>query len=340
MTGRPPVHLVKGDDPVLVGEAARRVVDELVGDADRSLVVDDLDEDRYLVGDEHLVAPLVDAALTLPFLTDRRVVVGRHLARFSTAEAVAPLVEYLADPMPTTDLVLVWDKGPRFTGRAALPRSLADAVKRAGGVVVATDVPTGGKGRDAWLKDHLAAAPVSLDAPARQLLVERLGEDLNRLGSILSVLEGAYGAGARIGVEELQPFLGEAGGVPPWDLTDAIDRGDLGGAIDMVQRMLGGGDRHALQVMATLHGHVGALLALDGSGVRTKAEAAAHLGIRSEFRAGKLLQQARLLGSDRIRQCLLLLAQADLDLRGASEWPDELVLEVLVARLARTCATR
>jgi DNA polymerase-3 subunit delta len=240
--------------------------------------------------------------------------------------------------MPTTDLVLVWDKGPRFTGRSSLPRSLTDAVKGAGGVVVATDVPTGGRGRDEWVKDHLSSAPVSLDGPARQLLVERLGEDLNRLGSILSVLEGAYGAGA--GVEELRPFLGEAGGVPPWDLTDAIDRGDLGGAIDMVQRMLVGGDRHALQIMATLHGHVGALLALDGSGVRTKGEAATHLGIRSEFRAGKLLQQARLLGSERIRRCLLLLADADLDLRGRSEWPDQLVLEVLVARMARVCATR
>jgi len=29
-----------------------------------------------------------------------------------------------------------------------------------------------------------------------------------------------------------------------------------------------------------------------------------------------------------------LVAQADLDLRGVKDWPDELVLEVLVARLA------
>ncbi|HSL59700.1 MAG TPA: hypothetical protein VK866_17765 [Acidimicrobiales bacterium] len=339
MTARPPVHLVRGDDAVLVGEAARRIIDELVGDDDRSLVVDDLEDDRYQVGDEHLVAPLVDAALTPPFLTARRVVVGRHLARFGTAESVAPLIAYLAEPLDTTDLVLVWDKGPRFTGRSALPKALLDAVKRAGGVVVATDVP-GGKGRDMWLKDHLATASVHLDNRARTALVDQLGEDLNRLGAILSVLEGAYGAGARIGLAELAPFLGEAGGVPPWDLTDAIDRGDIGGSIDMVQRMLGGGDRHALQIMATLHGHVAALLALDGSGVRTKVEAAAHLGIKSEFRAGKLLAQTRVLGSDRIRDQVLLLAQADLDLRGASEWPDELILEVLVARLARTAAAR
>ena len=39
----PPVHLVKGDDPVLVGDAVRELVDGAVGDADRALMVDELD---------------------------------------------------------------------------------------------------------------------------------------------------------------------------------------------------------------------------------------------------------------------------------------------------------
>jgi hypothetical protein len=35
------VFLVDGDDPTLVGEAVRALVDEQVGDADRALVVED-----------------------------------------------------------------------------------------------------------------------------------------------------------------------------------------------------------------------------------------------------------------------------------------------------------
>jgi DNA polymerase III subunit delta len=34
-----------------------------------------------------------------------------------------------------------------------------------------------------------------------------------------------------------------------------------------------------------------------------------------------------------------LLSEADVDLKGAKAWPDELVLEVLVARLARLSRT-
>jgi DNA polymerase III delta subunit len=53
------------------------------------------------------------------------------------------------------------------------------------------------------------------------------------------------------------------------------------------------------------------------------------------FRAGKLLAQARRLGADGVARAVLLLADADLSLRGMTAWPDELILEVLVARLAR-----
>lgn len=335
----PSVHLVKGDDAVLVADEIRRIVDELVGDGDRALMVDDIDEERYLAGDGAHISPLVDAAQTPPFLTERRVVVGRHLARFTTAESVAPLVAYLADPLPSTSLVLVWDKGPKYTGRSAVPKSLADALKAAGATTVSTDVPANAKGRDAWLKEHLQGAGVHLDAKAQKVLSERLGEDLNRVGAILEVLESTYGPGAKVGVAELEPFLGEAGGVPPWELTDAIAAGDIATALDRLHRMTGGGDRHALQIMATLHRHVAGLMKLDGASVRSRDEAAKLLGM-APFPAEKLMRLARSLGSDRIRQQVLLLAEADLDLRGAKEWPDEMVLDVLVARLARLSSVR
>jgi DNA polymerase III subunit delta len=339
VTDQPTVHLVKGDDPILVGDEVRRIVTELVGGGDRSLMVEELDEARYLTDDGANISPLVDAAQTPPFLTERRIVVGRHLARFTTAESVAPLVAYLDDPLPTSSLVLVWDKGPKFTGRASVPKSLTEALKRAGAVTVTTDVPANAKGRDAWFKEHLATSSVHLDGKAQKHLSDRLGEDVSRLGAILEVLESTYGPGAKLTIADLEPFLGEAGGVPPWELTDAIATGDIATAIDRLHRMLGGGERHALQILATLHRHVAGLLALDGAQVRSREDAAALAGM-APFPAEKLQKLARRLGSDRIADQLLLVAEADLDLKGAKEWPDELVLEVLVARLARLSALR
>ena len=55
----------------------------------------------------------------------------------------------------------------------------------------------------------------------------------------------------------------------------------------------------------------------------------------STYPAKKALVQARRLGHERVARAVALLADADLALKGAIEWPGELVLEVLVARLSR-----
>jgi DNA polymerase-3 subunit delta len=77
------------------------------------------------------------------------------------------------------------------------------------------------------------------------------------------------------------------------------------------------------------------MLRLDGSGVTSPEEAAELLGLRSAYPAKKALAQCRRLGTARIARAINLLAQADLDLRGVTALPGELVLQVLVARLSR-----
>ena len=115
----------------------------------------------------------------------------------------------------------------------------------------------------------------------------------------------------------------------------AIDRGDRALALELLHRMIGQGERHPFQVLATLHSHLARILRLDGAAVTSEAQAAEVLGIKgSTFPARKALGQARKLGHERIVRMVDLLAQADLDLRGGKAWPDHLVLEVLVARLA------
>ncbi|MBV9412991.1 MAG: DNA polymerase III subunit delta [Acidimicrobiia bacterium] len=315
-----PVYLVRGDDPVLSGDAVRQLLADLVGDDDAAFAVEDLS------GDDYEMAAVVEAAQTPPFFGDRRVVVARSIGRFS-AQDVAPLVAYLADPLETTALVLVG-------GGGQIARGLLDAVKKSGHVVDA-GAPSGGKARQSWLTAQLKASPVDLDANATSVIAAHLGEDVGRLPSLLELLTAAHGEGAKIGEEEVLPFLGEAGGVAPWDLTDAIDRGDTAAALENLHRLLGSG-RHPLVILASLHNHYTRILRLEGSGAADEKAAAEMLGIKgSTFPARKALSQARRLGHDAVKRAIILLADADLALKGAIEWPDGLVLEVLVARLSR-----
>jgi DNA polymerase-3 subunit delta len=324
-----PVYLVRGEEPSLLADAVREVVDGALGAdgvpaADAGMAVEDI---PLVAGDDQRVAAVLDACLTPPFLTERRVVVVRQAGLLTTDEA-ARIADYLADPLDTTTLVLVG-------GGGAVPPKLVAEVKKVGEVIDA-GLPRTAKDRTSWVTERVGRASISLDRDALQRLAEHLGEDIARLNGIVGALTAAYGVGARVTVDDLEPFLGEAGGVAPWDLTDAIDKGDQATALVHLHRMMSAGDRHPLVVLSTLHRHFGQMLRLDGSDARTDTEAAALLGLKgSTFPARKALTQARRLGPDRIRRAIVLLAEADLDLRGAKAWPEHLVMEILVARLCQ-----
>jgi DNA polymerase-3 subunit delta len=320
------IHLVTGDDESIVRSKVLDLVGHLVGDGDRSLMVDEFDGDEYELG------VVVDAAQTMPFLTDQRVVVARSVGRFSTDE-LAPLLGYLANPLESTQLVLV-------AGGGRLAKKLTDAVTAAGGHVTDTNPPRKVGDRSAWVRAQAEEHGVRLDAHAAARIAEQLGEDLGRLDGIVAVVRSTFGEGVRIGASDVEPFLGEAGGVPPWDFTDAIDAGHTAAALTMMSRMMNGGDRHPLQVMAILHGHYSKLARLDGADVRGEADAAAAMGIKPGFPAKKALGNYKRLGGTNVRRAIDLLAAADLDLRGKTELDNELVMEVLVARLSRLAPSR
>lgn len=329
--------IVKGDDEVLRRDAVSDLIGALVGDGDRTLMVEELDASSY-VGDAGTdIAPVVDAVQTPPFLTDRRVVVARDAGLFSTKDLVAPLVAALENPLPSTTLVLVWERPPQPGARLGqVPKSLVDVFKAIDGVVIDTKVGRTRNERLRWITDEVKSSGLKIDKQGVEAISAHLGEDLDRLRATLSVLEASFGAGVPLGADDIVPYLGQRGEVAPWDLTDAIDRGDVPGALQQLQRMLSAGERHPLQVMATLTGHFMMMVRLDGAQVSGEKAAADVLGMRggATFRAGKALAQARKLGTKRLAEFVRLLAQADLDLRGTKAWPPELVIEVLVARLA------
>jgi DNA polymerase III subunit delta len=330
VTPAPPVVLLRGADEVVLRDAALHLVTELVGTADHSMVVEEVEVGATTDGADPLVA-LVDAAQTPPFLTDFRVVVGRVTERRGKADDVRPLLDYLADPLPTTRLVLEWRAGNP-------PKALLEAVAGCGGRV---DDTSPGRKLEGWVTEQLSQHHLKADVTARDRLVGWIGDEPGKLVGLLELLRSTFGDGARLSRDDIEPFLGDDGGVPPWELTDAIDRGDIGRAIELLHRMLGGGGRHPFQVLATLQGHYGRILRLDGAAVTGERDAADLLGMKgSTFPAKKALSTARRLGHERSVSAVALLAEADLDLRGGKAWPDGLVMEVLVARLARLAKLR
>ncbi len=314
-------HLFHGSDPVLLSSVVSDKVRELIGDGDRSLMLDEFVDD-YVMGS------VVESASTPPFFTERRVVVV-HQSETTTVDDVEALAAYIRDEAEFTDLVVVWHKGKVL-------KALSDAVKAAGGRTVDVMPPTRAADRRSWWEEQVAVAGLKLDAKAMGLLVEWLGEDVGRFDGVARTLASTYGTTV-ITADKLEPFLGERGDVKPWDLTDAIDGGNATKALMVARRMMTAGDRHPLQIMAQLHGHFARLAKLDGPSVNGVGDVEALTGAKG-FQAEKALKAYRNLGSSGLRRAFELLATADLDLRGRSGLENDVVMDVLVARLAKLVA--
>lgn len=328
------VHLVTGNDPVLRDDAASRLIAELLAGEDRTLAVEEHTVPGRGEGEEPsdgrggIIDAVVNAATSPPFMTERRVVVVRDIGNLRAGD-LAPLVAVLDDPLGTTELVLV-------AGGGKTPAELEKRA-RAGGDVTA---PPSERSADV-LAAALDAADLRLTAAAQDAVRAHVGEDAGLLPGLVETLAGAHGRDTHLDVDAVEPYLGEAGTIPVWDLTNAVERGDIPGALATVRRLLTVTSprqprpMHPLQVLGLLHGHYRRLLRLDDPGVRTNEDAAAALGARTNPRAaGFRLRQTRALGTEGLRRAFDLIAQADLDLKGARAIPENVVVELLVARLA------
>jgi DNA polymerase-3 subunit delta len=329
------VHLLRAADPALRAQALDQLVATLLGDDDRSFALEDHavpargDTDATSEGRAAVVAAVVNAASSPPFMTSRRVVVLRNVEDL-TADDAAPLVRYLDDPLETTALVIV-------PGGGKLTPSLAKALEAANAQAVGPGSERTGDVLDA----RLETAGLKLRPDAKRAVATRLGEDSGRVGAFVDLLASTFGPGAVLDLDDVAPYLGEAGAVPVYALANAVEAGDVAGALETLERMLTVTSprqpkpMHPLQVMGLLHNHYRRLARLDDPDVVDERTAVAALGGKVKpYPARKAWEQARALGSDGIREAFTRLHQADIDLKGARAIPEDVVMEVLVARLA------
>jgi len=338
---RPPVCLVKGDDPILRDREVDRLVSALLDGEDHSLALEDFtvpgrtraggDEVRSTEEEAVVETPVMRSVFTAlqspPLMTSRRVVVVRDVGNLVAQQASA-LVALVKSPLEGVHLVLV-------AGGGRTPAVLDKALKAAG----APTIEPASESTSDVLAAALRAGKLKLAGPAFQRVVEHLGGDAGRVPELVELLHSTYGERSTLDLEDVEPYLGEVGTVAWWDLANSIDRGDVAGALEVLHRLLSATSAkqpkvaHPLQVMATLVSHYQRLLRLDDPSIATKEQAAAAVG-GSPGAARHRLDASRRLGTTGLREAFDLLAGADLDLRGRTGAPEETVLEVLVVRLA------
>jgi len=164
----PPLALLHGPDEQLLDDALELLLKGLFTDASEVALGREV-----LEGGEVSVETVVRSAMTLPFMTSRRLVIVRR-AQALNAKGAETLTAYARDPNPSTCLLLLADEGLAASRERRSDHWLLGAVPAA---AVVTLPQRSGRGLTDWLKQRAAAEDLVVTDDAARLLVQWVGED-------------------------------------------------------------------------------------------------------------------------------------------------------------------
>lgn len=182
--------------------------------------------DIYDLNDVELVKVLA-AARTLPMMAERRLVIARGLETLK-ADELAPLVDYVASPSPSTCLVLI---GEKLDTRV----KAFQALKKAGALHEFAALRD--RELPAWIAAEARARKLSIDGAAAAALSEIAGPDLGRVAQALEQLALYVGDAASIRLEDVEALIAETRERSVFELTRAISEANTGRALAVLANM-------------------------------------------------------------------------------------------------------
>jgi DNA polymerase-3 subunit delta len=323
-------YLIHGDDHGAVAErrAGLRALAERAEGGAASV--------ELLDGEDATPAGVAQALATMTLAVGRRVIIVEGVERWREADVEQHLCPAMGEMPPETTLALF----AREEGRAKAPAALHDAVKRAGGQVVAQmtvkpwELPK-------WAREQATRMGLSLDAAAAKALVAQVGERQQRLLRELEklVLEdersgqddssppgtpsrgaGATGSGSAraVTVEEIELRAAHSAEWRAYGLADALVGGDRREATLTYLRLRHQGERlSGLSYLMAQRLRDALALALRLRAGESAAEV--RRGLRMPPRAAdRLISDVSRTEPDRLRQALVALAALEVDTRGGA----------------------
>lgn len=310
-----PVYLIHGPEELLLEQAVERLKRRLSALADLDFNLDVFD------GDTALPEDVIAAANTLPFMSDRRLVILRKADRMS-ADALGILADYAADPNPDTTLVLVASKIARnlrifkkIDALGGVAEYKAPAKRDYARTVVGMFADRGKR--------------VGLDAA--EVLVRAVGYDLRRLSVEIDKAISFTGDEATLSRDEIEQVMSTTAPTSIFDFLDALGSRNCRDAMRLLSALLDEGESiHGVHAMSVRHIRnllsTRALLERDEDGSVT-ALISREIGVR-EWQARNIATQARRFSSEELVGALLSAAESEARMKTSRD--PRLVFEIWV----------
>ncbi len=260
--GSEAAFLILSPEPLLLSESEKEMMDRIVPEEARDL------NTLAVYGWEADVRSVLEFLQTMPFLSDRRMLVLREVHAF---EQWRDLIDYLKDPNPGSFLLMT---SSELKKTDAQYKSLSKHAR------VKELRRLYGNSLVRWVVDRFRKLEKGIDRDLARLLVETTGSSLTALAA--EVEKVSLHAGEREDIEKEDLGVSIPGGIENiFNLLDALGDGDLQTAMICLRRLLESGSRpeHLIPMIARHYRQMIRGRSLISKGM-TPGKAAAQLGIR------------------------------------------------------------
>lgn len=298
------VYLIHGSEDLLLEAALARLKGMVSAGVDLDFDMASFD------GDSANAHDVVASCNTLPFLSERRLVIVRHVDRMPK-DGLDTLAAYCADPSPTTILVLVAEK-------FAKNLKLYKAVDKLGGV--AEYKPPRKAEYPAEVVKLVEERGRTMPLAAAELLVDAVGYDLRRISVEIDKLVSFAGARTALTRVDVEEVVSDTAETSVFEFTDALANRDCAGALRLLADLLGQGESihgiHALS-LRTLRDLIATRALLD-RGQGSAAEVSRVLG-RPDWQVKRLPGQARAFSAGELVELLRAAAKGEAEMKTSRE---------------------
>jgi len=299
-----PAYLICGDDHGRVGERRARLRSMAERESGAGGV-------ELLEGDACTPDAVAVALRAMTFALGRRFVIADGVERWK--EADVPVVADAMKSMDGESLTVAFFG--REEGRYKVPAALRNAVEAAGG-----QIAEAGNVKPRELPRRLIARAaeldVELDQQGARALIAHVGDRQQRLQRELEKLALEYGAGSRLGAEEVEQSSAGSAERKTWTLADALVAGDERTAARALLELRQQGER----VPGLLYGMVRRLrdaVAIAEALAAGRPAAQVKKGLRMpSFAADRLVADVAKRDVESFRRALELMADLELESRG------------------------
>jgi DNA polymerase III subunit delta len=306
-----PAYLIHGDDHGAIAErrAGLRALAEGAGGSAASV--------ELLEGEAGTPAGVAQALAVMTLTIGRRVILVEGAERWRQADVESNLAPAMSAMPPDTTLAMFAREEPR----AKAPTAVHEAVRRAGGQVVAqTTVKPWELAK--WVREQAARMGLTLDAAVAKAFVGQVGERQQRLLRELEKLaleaDAAEGSTPKVSLEDIDARAAHSAEWRGFSLADALVGGDARGATLSYLRLReqGEGVSGLTYLMA---GRLRDALAIAMRLRAGESVAEVRRGLRMPARAAdRLVADVARTDPDRLRRALGALADLELDSRGGA----------------------